>query len=378
MKITFLLPFAGISGGIRVVALYADRLQKRGHYVTIVSMPHWLQNRKALLRDFFTRRLVMKAKRQEEPSFLRELVNVEQRVLDRVRPIEDRDVPDGDIVIATWWETAEWAWALSERKGAKVYFLQGFDGSLGQPIDRVKGTWALPMHKIVVSKWLADMARDEFDDDNVSTVPNSVDLQQFYAPPRGKQSTPTVGTIYSTKDYRGCRQVFEAIERTAGRVGELKLLSFGIGPEDRSALALPGRCTYSEMPPQEQLRNIYSSCDAWILGAEREGFGLPILEAFACRTPVVATKAGAAPELLAAGTDGQAPGVLVDFNNIEQMTDAITQVLTQSEESWKRMSNRALEIAQSYTWDDATDLFEKALETAAEQSKRCMAVTAGR
>ena len=39
MKITFILPHAGLSGGIRVVAIYADRLKKRGHNVTVVSLP---------------------------------------------------------------------------------------------------------------------------------------------------------------------------------------------------------------------------------------------------------------------------------------------------------------------------------------------------
>ena len=36
----------------------------------------------------------------------------------------DVDVPDGDLIIATWWETAEWVNALSPNKGAKVYFIQ--------------------------------------------------------------------------------------------------------------------------------------------------------------------------------------------------------------------------------------------------------------
>ncbi|HEY9598179.1 MAG TPA: glycosyltransferase family 1 protein, partial [Cyanophyceae cyanobacterium] len=39
MKITFVLPFAGLSGGIRVVAIYAERLRKRGHDVLVVSLP---------------------------------------------------------------------------------------------------------------------------------------------------------------------------------------------------------------------------------------------------------------------------------------------------------------------------------------------------
>ena len=44
------------------------------------------------------------------------------------------------------------------------------------------------MHKIVVSKWLARIAREEYGDEDVSLVPNSVDFEQFHAPPRGTQA----------------------------------------------------------------------------------------------------------------------------------------------------------------------------------------------
>jgi len=359
VKVTFLLPFAGISGGIRVVAVYAERLRRRGHEVTVVSQPHWIRNRRELLKDFFTRRLMMMARGQQDPSFLRGL-DIHHHVLDRQRPITDDDVPDADAAIATWWETAEWCAKLSRRKGAKVYFLQGYDAASGQPKQRVDDTWRLPLHKITVSKWLADLARDEFNDDDVSLVPNSVDTEQFNAPPRGKQSTPTVGTIYSVKPYRGCAHVFEAVEKAALKIPALKLLSFGIGPED-STLPVPDCGTYYEMPSQEQLPKIYSSCDAWLFGTEVEGFGLPILEAFACRTPVIATRAGAAPELLAEGG-----GTLVDFGDIPQMTDAIIDMINQPEPQWKAMSDRALQTALSYSWEDATDRFEAALQHAIE------------
>ena len=39
MRVTFVLPRAGMSGGFRVVAIYADRLQRRGHEVKVVSTP---------------------------------------------------------------------------------------------------------------------------------------------------------------------------------------------------------------------------------------------------------------------------------------------------------------------------------------------------
>jgi len=59
---------------------------------------------------------------ENEPSFFDNL-GVEHKIIDRHRPVEDKDVPDADVVAATWWETAEWVAKLSPSKGAKAYFI---------------------------------------------------------------------------------------------------------------------------------------------------------------------------------------------------------------------------------------------------------------
>ena len=66
-------------------------------------------------------------------------------------------------------------------------------------------------------------------------------------------------------------------------------------------MPLPRDTEFHLRPPQDRIRDIYSKCDAWLFGSRSEGFGLPILEAMACRTPVIGTPAGAAPELLGDG-----------------------------------------------------------------------------
>src|SRR5262249_39465262 len=114
----------------------------------------------------------------------------------------------------------------------------------------------------------------------------------------------------------------------------------------------------------QTLRDAYAGCDAWLSGTREEGFGLPILEAMACRTPVIATPAGAAPELLAKGG-----GLLVPHEDPAAMAQAIVQICSLPEPEWKALSDAALATATGYTWDDATDLFEKALQTAVERTR---------
>ena len=211
----------------------------------------------------------------------------------------DADVPDGDVVIATWWETAEWAAKLSPGKGVKAYFIQHDETQLSDQKDRVIATWALPMHKITIAQWLVDLGKVRCPNDRIELVPNAVDLDQFNAPPRGKQHDPTVGVMYSQANFKGCDIALRAYEIAKAQIPNLKLVAFGT-QEPNASLPLPEGARYVKDPPQDEIRGIYADCDAWLFASRSEGFGLPILEAMACRTPVIATPAGAAPELLSA------------------------------------------------------------------------------
>lgn len=357
MKITFVLPYAGLAGGVRVVAIYAELLQARGHEVMIVSPARyrWPSRRKRAWH--MVRRVVRRAAGRVDPSHLRD-VSVTQRRIAHQPPIVDADVPDADVVVATWWETAEWVAALSPSKGAKAYFIQHYETHAGQPIQRVRNTWMLPLGKIVVASWLADIAANEFGDRNVSIVPNAVDASHFTTDPRGKQPRPTVGLMYSTKHYKGCDICLEAFDIARRRVGKLDLVAFGVR-EEPAVLPLPNGAKFTAQPDQAILPGLYASCDAWLFGSRSEGFGLPILEAMACRTPVIATPAGAAPDLLAAGG-----GLLVRPEDPRDMAGAIERIVNLSDGDWRALSEQARRIASGYTWNDAADRFEAALEHA--------------
>lgn len=352
MKITFVLPYAGLAGGIRVVAIYAEQLQKRGHEVTVVSTPR----RIAPLREKIKSLLKGKGWPNTKPGPSHfDGMNVPHHVLETCRPITDADVPDADVVIATWWETAEWVVQLSPKKGKKVYFIQGHEVFSNLPIDRVKATYVLPLHKITVSQWLVDILKQQYGIKKVTLVPNGIDTELFTAPQRKKQKMPTVGFMYSTSHFKGCDITCRAIEIARQKIPDLKVVAFGAErPSDD--LPLPEGTKFWFQPTQDDIPLIYSSCDAWLFGSRAEGFGLPILEAMACRTPVISTPAGAAPELVCRGG-----GVLLSCVNSEVMAAAICNIVELSDHAWLNKSTTALETANLYSWESATKLFENAL-----------------
>lgn len=362
MKITFVMASAfDLSGGDRVVATYADCLRKRGHDVVVVSRPR----SPITLRDRV--RALLKGKgwlsQEKKPSHFDDL-QVTRYLIDSFRPVVDADLPDADVVVATWWETAEWVANLSTSKGAKAYFVQHHEVFDYLPKERAAASYRLPLHKITIAQWLVDLMRVQYNDEIVSLVPNSVDTAQFYAPPRGKQPAPVVGMTYSQTPWKGCDISLKAFSIAAQQIPELRLVAFG-STEPTPELPLPANADFTFRPSQATLKELYASCDAWLFGSRIEGFGLPILEAMACRTPVIGTPTGAAPELLAEGA-----GLLVNPEDPQDMARAIVKLCRFSESEWKAMSDTAYTRATGYTLEDAVVLFESALKTAIERQQR--------
>jgi glycosyltransferase involved in cell wall biosynthesis len=363
MKVTFVIPWPNMSGGVRVVAIYAERLRQRGHSVLILS---------SLLRENIPIRRRIKSLLggrgwspvRPEPSYLHGC-GVEQRVLQPVRQPGDADFPDADVVVATFWNTAYHVRSLPSAKGAKAIFIQNYDEEPGKTNPLVAPTWRMPMHKIVISKWLVELARERFGDDRVSHVPNSVDQHQFHAPPRGRQKIPTVGFLYSKSRFKGCFTSLAAVRRLAETLPSLRVICFG-AEKPGLRLRLPSNAEFHHQPPQDKIKDIYAQCDVWMCGSNREGFHLPPLEAMACRCPVVSTRVGGPLDTIVEGKNGH----LVEVGDAAALADRVLRVLHLPEDQWTSMSQAAYHTATHYTWDEATDLFENALELAIERTRR--------
>src|SRR5205085_3036499 len=126
---------------------------------------------------------------------------------------------------------------------------------------------------------------------------------------------------------------------------ELRVVCFG-SSAPTPEMPLPKDAEFHLRAPEAKLKELYGKCDAWLFGTRKEGFGLPILEAMACRTPVIGTPAGAAPELVPDG------GFLVPHENPSAMADAIVRISGMDNGEWRALSEKAWKTASRYTWDD--------------------------
>ncbi len=352
MKITFLMRSDDLTGGARVVATYARELMAQGHEVlAVVTAPLPTGGRRVQLGRWARGALKGWAPVTQAPAppGHLQLMGIALQHLNHPGPMTDSDVPDADAVIATWWETAVWMDKLSPAKGQRVHLIQGHEVWLGREAE-VHAALRLPNAKIVISETLKATLLDALGPHapTFTVIPNAIDPAQFDAPPRIRAQRPTVGFVYSVAHIKGADICTAACELARKALPDLRVLSFGAKPPTDNT-ALPPGTEFHLRPAQSTLRDLYAACDVWLFASRMDSFGLPMLEAMACRTPLVAVPMGAAEQLLASGG-----GRLVKPESPEAMAEAVCDLLKMPQAEWQASSDRAWQRAHGHTWRGAT------------------------
>ncbi|MGB9880388.1 MAG: glycosyltransferase family 4 protein, partial [Anaerolineae bacterium] len=156
-----------------------------------------------------------------------------------------------------------------------------------------------------------------------------------------------VGTLQPRKNLLGLLDAFAVLAKEdqethlvlAGKKGWLYQPLFAHAEQ----LGLEERVHFIGYVPQEDLPALISGARVFVLPSFYEGFGLPVLEAMACGTPVICSNVASLPEVA-----GDA-AILVDLHNTEQLEQAISQVLT--DPSLRHdLTEKGLRRVQHFSW----------------------------
>ena len=96
--------------------------------------------------------------------------------------------------------------------------------------------------------------------------------------------------------------------------------------------------------PHEKIAPLYKNADVFVYPSSVETFGLPVLEAMACGTPVVASNRMSVPEVA-----GDA-ALIVDPDNIGEMAEAIYRVIT-DEKLRESLIKKGYERVKQFSWE---------------------------
>lgn len=178
-------------------------------------------------------------------------------------------------------------------------------------------------------------------------------LRRYKIPPE-LPITLYVGGISPHKNLDGLVHALAQLESNAQLliVGDEKRTSYlTCGQELRETvenLGLSERVFFTGFVPDDDLVALYNAATLLVLPSFDEGFGLPVIEAMACGTPVAVSQCGALVELV-----GDA-GLVFDPADTGELVSTIDRLI-QSDDLRETLRHRGLERARNYSWGRAAE-----------------------
>ena len=148
-----------------------------------------------------------------------------------------------------------------------------------------------------------------------------------------------VGTEWERK---GGPQLVAAFQKVFQRHPDARLKIVGCSPP----LNVPG-CEVVGRRPLAEVAQAYSTASVFCLPTRQEPFGIVLIEAMLSGLAIVATDAGAVPDLVEDGVNGRR----VALDDLEGLASALIQLLDQPEKLEAQGRHSAQTARQCHTWD---------------------------
>ena len=225
-------------------------------------------------------------------------------------------------------------------------------------------------HRFVVSEyWRKALAKDYGLESTVTY--NGIDVADMSPLVERSSGPPTVLFVGGLEARKGLEFLVLALADIVREIEGARLVVVAKagfkGTDDRrwfevlaERAGVSDEIEFHESVPQEQLRQMYSDSDVVALPSRMEGWGLSLMEAMACRIPVVATGVGGVPELVSDGVEG----FLVPPGDPKALAGAIVRLL-KDPSLRDRMGMAGSQKVLRYSWDETArtvmDAYEEAL-----------------
>jgi glycosyltransferase involved in cell wall biosynthesis len=218
---------------------------------------------------------------------------------------------------------------------------------------------ALPLYRragvpfMVVSPSTRSELRERgFRDEDLPLVYNCVDQTRFRLTGIPKNPTPLIGYFGRLKKYKSVDHIIRALERVKVAIPGTRLLIVGEG-DDRARLERlarrlqpDGSVEFTGFVSEDRKVELLQRMWVKVNPSFKEGWGLTVVEANACGTPVVASDV---PGLRDSIKDGET-GVLYPYGNLAALAERVVRLL-RDEPLRKQLSLNAREWARTFDWD---------------------------
>jgi L-malate glycosyltransferase len=272
--------------------------------------------------------------------------------MEYVPKLASAHVPDGDAIFATAWQTVQPVLEFPASKGAKFYLIQHYETWAGAQ-EIVDATWRLPLHKIVIARWLLEKGVDlGCSRESMAYIPNGMAHDVFTVSTPIDERPLRVSMMYSEhQEWKGSTEGVVALNIAKAAVPRMQAVLFGTHPRPQN---LPGWIEYRQKPPQKELvQEIYNGSSIFVCSSWYEGSPLPPAEAMSCGCALVSTDIGG----IADYAEDEATALLSPAREPEALSRNIIRFLT-DEALRQRIARAGHDRIKQFTWQRSTGLLE--------------------
>ena len=351
MTITFLFPNSGsqLSGGLKVVCEYANRLAADGYNVHIAYAGSIFWNKKTSFYKLTG--IVRYIQNWCKDYSCRSWFVLDKRVKEHwCWSLNERHVPHSDIYICTSPYTA--MYLKDYTIGKKFYLIQDYENWGNITDSELRDTYHYPFHKIVISHWLKAIMDEEHE--QCTLVPNGFHPEDFImqTPIRSKNSH-CITMLYHTMSRKDCTMGFQALDIVYGKYPQLHVNIFGTA--ERPSM-LPNWYNYRQMPTKQELNHLYDEAAIFIGTSKIEGWGLTVGEAMFCGCAVACTDILGYREM---ATDNKT-ALLSPVGDARAMAANIIRLIEDDALRY-RIAEAGHKNIQQFTWDKSYALLKQVL-----------------
>jgi glycosyltransferase involved in cell wall biosynthesis len=361
VKITFLLPGSSHApiGGFKVIYEYANGLVRAGHDITVVS-PAFLDPGAPL------HHLAYQSLRYLQRSVDKSYTPTRWFALDpRVKvafvpTLAESNIPDADVLVASAWQTAEYAARCAPEKGRKFYLIHDYEHYRVAAPDvkkRICATFHAGFLHIVTSPAGEEMVTEcgaRVD----ATIANGLDLDRYRllfdidSPER-----TLLGFPYRREPFKGTADAIAALDLVRRRHPQLSIWAFGRPARGQAPAWVHLRTNISD----DELATLYNRTQVFVTASHYEGWGLPGSEAMACGAALATTDNGGVHAYAA----HDRTALLSPPRDPEKLAANIEHLLT-DRELRLRLARAGHDFVQRFDWPSSVRSFERyAAEAAA-------------
>jgi L-malate glycosyltransferase len=357
VKVTFILPHLRISGGVKALLEYANRLTAFGAETLIVIPEKSLK----WYRIFESISRIKKGSISIDPKSIDWFSN--KVPILKVPTIGNPTIPDSDILVTSSWETAYAAEKLSQKKGRKFYFVQHYETLWTRKKKEAEKTYQMNFEKIVISDWLQSILLENFSQpSNVLVTP--VDEKQFTKKEKLWNDPPKVCLMHHDYDWKGYNDAIDSVRQSLCQNPNFKIAIFGEKLKDPISLRQNAGFDfeYFYRPTGNAIRDLFLNCDIYLCPSWYEGLGMPAMEAMASRCALVTTDTG--------GSRNYAFHGQTALVSKPKDTKALTKNLSELIENFelrKKLSENGYNKIKEFDWDKNCRQLMKIFESSPEK-----------